>query len=80
MCANTKLKPTVINDLTSNLSLPELLAAIIAPAQQAKLLDKWTIVLVLIVLVSLTALLLLGQILKRPVSYTHLTLPTIYSV
>lgn len=61
----SELKLAVINDLTSNLSLPELLLAAIAPAQQAKLLDKWTIVLVLIVLVSLTVLLLVGQVLKR---------------
>ena len=65
MCAITKLKPTVIYDLISNLNLGELLLAAIPPANQAKLLDKWTIVLVLIVLVSLTALLLVGQVLKR---------------
>lgn len=65
LCAITKLKPTVIYDLISNLNLGELLLAAIPPANQAKLLDKWTIVLVLIVLVSLTALLLVGQVLKR---------------
>ena len=59
------LTSNLIPNLSSNLSLSELLIAVIAPAQQAKLLDKWTIVLVLIVLVSLTALLLVGQVLKR---------------
>lgn len=61
----SELKPHVIRDLISNLCSPGLWAAIVAPAQQAKMLDKWTIVLVLIVLVSLTVLLFVGQILKR---------------
>ena len=55
----------MIRDLISSLCSPELLAAMVAPAQQAKMLDRWTIVLVLIVLVSLTILLFVGQILKR---------------